>query len=178
MTSRIHTLLIAAAVLGLLAVAAAGFAAPSARAADDYPWPNAAMGLNSMSPLGFNLRNCTDFVAFRLNQQMGGAVSPASAQRFNWSILTHHNGGRGGAVDWKQDVIATPEWGPSRVNSTPAVGSVAWFASGHVAIVTAVYGDGSVQIEEYARAMILQEEQHLGEVDKMLRRPGDIGKAG
>jgi bacterioferritin len=38
--------------------------------------------------------------------------------------------------------------------------------------------DKSVQLEEYARAMILQEEQHLGEVDKMLRKPGDIGKAG
>jgi len=24
----------------------------------------------------------------------------------------------------------------------------------------------------------MQEEQHLGEVDKMLRKPGDIGKAG
>ena len=36
----------------------------------------------------------------------------------------------------------------------------------------------SVQIEEYAREMIMQEEQHLGEVDKMLRKPGDIGKAG
>ncbi len=35
-----------------------------------------------------------------------------------------------------------------------------------------------MQIEEYAREMILQEEQHLGEVDKMLRKPGDIGKAG
>ena len=40
-------------------------------------------------------------------------------------------------------------------------------------------GEGkSVQIEEYAREMIMQEEQHLGEVDKMLRKPGDIGKAG
>jgi bacterioferritin len=37
--------------------------------------------------------------------------------------------------------------------------------------------DKSVQLEEYARAMILQEEQHLGEVDKMLRKPGAIGKA-
>jgi len=37
--------------------------------------------------------------------------------------------------------------------------------------------DKSVQIEEYAREMILQEEAHLGEVDKMLRKPGDIGKA-
>ncbi len=36
----------------------------------------------------------------------------------------------------------------------------------------------SILIEEYARQMIYQEEQHLGEVDKMLRKPGDIGKAG
>jgi bacterioferritin len=36
----------------------------------------------------------------------------------------------------------------------------------------------SVQVEEYAREMIMQEEAHLGEVDKMLRKPGDIGKAG
>jgi bacterioferritin len=35
-----------------------------------------------------------------------------------------------------------------------------------------------VQIEEYAREMIMQEEQHLGEVDKMLRKPGDIAKFG
>jgi len=36
----------------------------------------------------------------------------------------------------------------------------------------------SILIEEYAREMIRAEEQHLGEVDKMLRKPGDIGKAG
>jgi bacterioferritin len=35
----------------------------------------------------------------------------------------------------------------------------------------------SILIEEYARDMISTEEQHLGEVDKMLRKPGDIGKA-
>jgi bacterioferritin len=35
-----------------------------------------------------------------------------------------------------------------------------------------------VQLEEYARDMIRQEEQHLGEVDKMLRRPGDIDRFG
>jgi hypothetical protein len=28
--------------------------------------------------------------------------------------------------------------------------------------------------EEYAREMIVQEELHLDEVDKMLRRPGEI----
>jgi bacterioferritin len=33
----------------------------------------------------------------------------------------------------------------------------------------------SVMLEEYAREMIYAEESHLGEVDKMLRKPGDIG---
>ncbi|MER3431532.1 MAG: bacterioferritin [Blastocatellia bacterium] len=32
----------------------------------------------------------------------------------------------------------------------------------------------SVALEEYAREMILQEELHLDEVNKMLRRPGEI----
>jgi bacterioferritin len=33
----------------------------------------------------------------------------------------------------------------------------------------------SVLLEEYARRMIAEEEMHQGEVDKMLRRPGDVG---
>ena len=34
--------------------------------------------------------------------------------------------------------------------------------------------DRSVLLEEYARTMIAEEEQHLGEVNKMLRKPGEI----
>jgi len=34
--------------------------------------------------------------------------------------------------------------------------------------------DRSVMLEEYAREMVYQEELHAGEVDKMLRKPGDI----
>jgi bacterioferritin len=34
--------------------------------------------------------------------------------------------------------------------------------------------DRSVFIEEYARKMISDEEMHLGEVNKMLRKPGEI----
>jgi len=34
--------------------------------------------------------------------------------------------------------------------------------------------DRSVFLEEYARRMIAEEEQHLGEVNKMLRKPGEI----
>lgn len=34
--------------------------------------------------------------------------------------------------------------------------------------------DRSIFLEEYARTMIAAEEQHVGEVDKMLRRPGGV----
>src|SRR6267143_1402172 len=34
--------------------------------------------------------------------------------------------------------------------------------------------DRSVLLEDYARKMIAEEEQHLGEVNKMLRKPGEI----
>jgi bacterioferritin len=34
----------------------------------------------------------------------------------------------------------------------------------------------SILLEEYAREMIVQEELHLDEVNKMLRRPGEIGQ--
>jgi bacterioferritin len=34
--------------------------------------------------------------------------------------------------------------------------------------------DRSVMLEEYARKMIAEEERHLGEVNKMLRKPGEI----
>jgi bacterioferritin len=40
-------------------------------------------------------------------------------------------------------------------------------------LLKAVAGE-SVMLEEYARKMIAEEERHLGEVDKMLRNPGDI----
>ncbi|MBI3650021.1 MAG: bacterioferritin [Acidobacteria bacterium] len=38
----------------------------------------------------------------------------------------------------------------------------------------ALVKDQSVVLEEYARQMIYEEELHLGEVNKMLRKPGDI----
>ena len=44
-------------------------------------------------------------------------------------------------------------------------------------LLATVAGD-SVMLEEYARRMIEEEERHLGEVDKMLRAPGDIGTFG
>jgi len=39
----------------------------------------------------------------------------------------------------------------------------------------ALVEDRSVQLEEYARRMISLEEMHQGDVDKMLRKPGEVG---
>ena len=44
-------------------------------------------------------------------------------------------------------------------------------------LLTAVEGQ-SVMLEEYARQMVYAEELHAGEVDKMLRKPGDITTSG
>ena len=36
--------------------------------------------------------------------------------------------------------------------------------------------DRSVMLEEYARRMIAEEELHIGEVNKMMRKPGEIAQ--
>ena len=36
--------------------------------------------------------------------------------------------------------------------------------------------DRSIFLEEYARKMIAEEEEHLGDVNKMLRKPGEIAR--
>lgn len=42
-------------------------------------------------------------------------------------------------------------------------------------LLSLVEGGNSVLLEEYARELIVEEETHLDEVNKMLRNPGDIG---
>src|SRR3984893_6422671 len=44
-------------------------------------------------------------------------------------------------------------------------------------LLSAVEGQ-SVMLEEYARQMIYAEELHAGEVDKMLRKPGEVSTTG
>ena len=38
--------------------------------------------------------------------------------------------------------------------------------------------DKSVWLEEYAREQIKLEEQHIAEVEKMMRKPGELAPAG
>ena len=98
---------------------------------DDYParWKNLPQDA-VLDEWGEYNRECTSFVAWALHSRNG----------FNMPFYDNANG-----------------WGPDAarrgyaVNSTPAVGSVAWSNAGtygHVAYVVAVSG-GSVTIEEY-----------------------------
>ncbi|WP_010203524.1 CHAP domain-containing protein [Salinibacterium sp. PAMC 21357] len=121
-----------------IASANATYAASGARVlGDDYPWATAGYNL---SPLNYYYRQCTDFVAWRLNRDAGSFSAPF---RWAWSDLTP-NGGN--ASQWKSAWDAHG-W---TVSATPVVGSVAWFGwDNHVAYVKAINADGTVLLEEY-----------------------------
>jgi len=109
---------------------------------DDYPWyyelsENQGAGL---SPLNYYFRQCTDFVAWRLNRDAGSFTAP---YKWVWSTLTPTGGN---ASQWE---FAWEQHGWP-VSDTPIVGSVAWFGwSNHVAYVKSVNADGTVTVEEY-----------------------------
>jgi surface antigen len=132
-------------------VAAAGPAlASTAVGTNDYPWSSANM--NQLSPLRFDYRNCTDYAAYEINEQMGGTTS-GSGIKFDWAKI--ESGGVGDALAWKQGAINN--YGANSVNGTPAIGSIAWWAAapandgyGHVAIVSSVTNNGNtIVVAEY-----------------------------
>lgn len=110
-----------------------------------FTWYNPA-GTSYFSVLGFAYRNCTDCAAYEINEQMGGSTTNIE---FQWANI--ESNGNGNADGWKQGAIIN--FGANSVNTTPAVGSVAWWGDaswndgyGHVAIVQSVgyNSDGSV----------------------------------
>jgi surface antigen len=108
---------------------------------DDYPryLKNAAQD-SLVDPWNFYNRECTSFVAWRLNHDVGIAFH-------NW-YKGHH---WGDAAIWKQAAVDSGV----PVDGTPRVGAIAWWAkgspgssSGHVAWVIAV-NSSSITVEEY-----------------------------
>jgi surface antigen len=119
-----------AAVVALAVVAGGLIAAPAAFAGtDDYPakWKSIPRD-STFDDWGEYNRECTSWVAWRLHG------------RNHFEMPFHAN---------------ADKWGPRAqalgytVNTTPAVGAVAWWSSMHVAWVEAVNPDGTVTIEEY-----------------------------
>lgn len=101
---------------------------------DDYPYRTSGGGLSS---LGYVTRQCTDFVAWRLNRDRG-TTDPYSLV---WANMTP---GRGSAVNWPSAWNANG-W---QTSNTPINGAVA-YKGNHVAYVKSVNGDGTVTVEEY-----------------------------
>jgi surface antigen len=112
---------------------------------DDYPYANDPYGCSDpicIDPWLFYKRECTSFVAHRMNNSLGVYFS------------NNMNGGHfGDAYNW-DDNAASLGW---RVDHTPKVNAIAqWNAGeggassgGHVAFVATVNSDHTVTLEEY-----------------------------
>jgi surface antigen len=110
---------------------------------DDYPWPyelGEEQG-GGLSVLNYYYRQCTDFVAWRINRDAGSYKAPF---KWVWSNMTPTGGN---ASQWK---YAWEKKGWPVSTTTPAVGDVAWWGSiNHVAYVKQVLDNGFIVIEEY-----------------------------
>lgn len=84
-------------------------------------------------PWRYDVRNCTSYVAWRINQVFGISIS-----------------GWGNANNWDNSARKSGY----RVDTTPAIGTIAsWEGKyGHVAYVIAVNPDGTVNVEQYNKA--------------------------
>lgn len=118
----------------------------SAAAVDDYPWPDAPE--DELSPLRYSYRDCTDFVAWRINRDAGCVAAP---WKYTWGNLRWQGaGGNGDAIGWRADWV---RYGRA-VDQPAAAGRIGWYGSkagtyGHVNYVQSVDPDGTVHLEEY-----------------------------
>ena len=108
---------------------------------DDYPWPYELMNHQGggLSPLNYYYRECVDFVAWRLNRDVGSYSAPF---KYTWSDLTPTGGdGSQWKYAWKQH-----GW---PISDVPIAGAVAYTGGNHIAYVKQVLDGGYVLIEEY-----------------------------
>jgi hypothetical protein len=123
---------------------------------DDYPaaWKNVPRDAFA-NVWGLN-RECVSFIAWKIYENSGGTMVPTTTAPppdwFTYSINVDHDWGNAGNWAAYARSVGVP------VNNTPTVGSVAqWnfgsdsgqFTVGHVAYVTAVFPDGSIQLSQY-----------------------------
>lgn len=125
-------------------LAALALVASTCWAADDYPYKTSPVQDPCLGDAwGFCVRNCTSFVAWRVNETDGV------------SFTNYMGGGHWGDAQHWDDNAAQLGYA---VNTTPAVGAIAqWNAYdgcgdcpvGHVAWVESVNENGTVDVEEY-----------------------------
>ncbi len=127
-----------------LAVAVTGVPGPAGAAVGSNDYPYASSTPDTVDSWNFYTRECTSFVAWRLNNDLGIPFTnqydnPAG----NWGNAEHWDDAAasvGIAVDGNPSANSVAVWNPF-VNG---VGS-----AGHVAFVMSVNGDGTINVEEY-----------------------------
>jgi surface antigen len=127
---------------------------------DDYPYSAPAGecawcsgGADAVDPWSLYKRECVSFVAWRMNVQMGwkeGEDYPFTPAKLGIATL-------GSAFEWKDNLAKAG----FVTDNTPKVGAIAWWdsfvttkstitgESGHVAVVSGVNPDGTINLEEY-----------------------------
>ena len=117
---------------------------------DDYPQAQKDLPIDSIDPWGYLTRECVSFVAWRMNVQMGW--KPGEPWKFSAATV----GLLGNANTWGPRLAAQGY----KIDSNPAPGAIAWWGGavsngvitgpmGHVAVVSAVNDNGTVNIEQY-----------------------------
>jgi len=122
----------------------------------DYPFPNAPFcnispcPPNTIDPWDFYFRECTSYVAWRMNRDTGRRMQPwdQSDPGTFWNNMSAGHWGNAGNWDANAKILGYV------VDYVPAVGAIAqWnFAdkpSNHVAYVEKVNSDGSVDVSDY-----------------------------
>lgn len=121
---------------------------------DDYPWASSPANVfNSIT--GYYFRNCTDFVAWRVNRDAGVTAAEARSGhlRFAWGDLTPRGGAGwewglpGNMPGWERTTAAVP--GDVISIHQAGVFLAATAEPGHVVYVGAVADDGSILTEGY-----------------------------
>ena len=125
--------------------------APAAHATgDDYPYRTDTT--QSADPWGFTKRQCVSFAAWELKQH-GKTISNASQHWGNARDWDEAARRLGRTVTTRPKVGAIAQWNAGERSAYyPAGGGTGTLTAGsygHVAYVTAVYGDGSVRVEQY-----------------------------
>lgn len=125
-------------------------AAPAHAAGNDYPYRTDTT--NSGDPWSFTKRQCVSFAAWELSQEhhaisnKGGSWGNAS----HWGVAAK---ARGIHISTSPKVGAIAQWDANQSSPYyPAGGGTGYLragAYGHVAVVTHVYADRSVIVEQY-----------------------------
>jgi hypothetical protein len=99
------------------------------------PHPITKVLYHESDPWGFDVRNCTSYVAWRVNKEFGVNIPSSWGNADTWDTKAHDAGYKVSGIDAEK--------------KSAEAGDLAQWDSNHVAFVESVNADGSVNVAEY-----------------------------